>query len=164
MFFMDRTLILDSHTPLLLTLSGSQNSQVGSKWVPDPLGTHSIWATITGYYEVTNGFILLLVIISAQLNRKSSKIFELKVPESIFPAEFRKSWWDTGFTNISKHCQTVRFEICGCSFDSNEHLWSLRVVWSRWGHCSNPESEFSESYRVAPEWFPGTTSGTTQNS
>ena len=40
MFFMDRTLILDSHIPLLLTQSGFWEFQVSPKWVQDSLGTH----------------------------------------------------------------------------------------------------------------------------
>ena len=80
MFFMDRTLILDSHTPLLLTLSGSQNSQVGPGPGPgptwDPLDM-TLKTRIPGCYNVPNDSTLLLVIIGAHLNQKSSHIFRI---------------------------------------------------------------------------------------
>ena len=69
MLFADGTFILDGHIRPLGTHSGDLGSERLPNVSRETFGRHSMQTTIMDWYHTTNASILLLVIISDQLNR-----------------------------------------------------------------------------------------------
>ena len=80
MLFADGTFILDGHIRPLGTHSGDLGSERLPNVSRETFGRHSMQTTIMDWYHTTNASILLLVIISDQLNRIITQILRFGGP------------------------------------------------------------------------------------